>query len=195
MTFRHEFVEALTLLATAIDRLKARGYSPPILVGGAAVELYTGGQVTSGDFDFVSADQAEFLSELERVGFERPKRAGWLTRSLWHPRLRFAVQVVSGALMDGNADAARIRIVEVSADQEESDLTLRVIPIEDLIADRMAQALATNVIREDMQNQAVRLYQLAEGLDSDYLDRRIRTETGGEGSLQILSDWAKSCAP
>ena len=62
--------------------------------------------------------------------------------------------------------------------------TLRVISVEDLIADRMAQALAGKPFRNDMQNQAVRLYQLAEGIDSDYLDRRIRTETGGAASLE-----------
>jgi hypothetical protein len=194
MPFRPEFIEALELLATAIDRLEARGLRPPILVGGAAVELYTGGQVTSGDFDFVSPVQAEFFSELEKVGFERPKRAGWLTRSLWHPRLEFGVQVVSGALMDGNADAARIRLLEVSAGQREGNLILNVIPVEDLIADRMAQALAGRDIREDMRNQAISLYQLADSIDSDYLDRRIRNETGREASLQTLKEWAERCA-
>jgi hypothetical protein len=115
MPFRPEFIEALELLATAIDRLEARGLAPPVLVGGAAVELYTGGQVTSGDFDFVSPVQPEFFSELQKVGFERPRRAGWLTRSLWHPRLAFGVQVVSGSLMDGNADPARITLKDWAA--------------------------------------------------------------------------------
>jgi hypothetical protein len=64
----------------------------------------------------------------------------------------------------------------------------------DLIADRMAQALAGKSFRNDMQNQAVRLYQLAEGIDSDYLDRRIRTETGDEAPLETLAEWLKSCA-
>ncbi len=194
MGFRPEFVEALTLLATAIEQLADSGHSPPVLVGGAAVELYTGGQITSGDFDFVSSRQPEFFAELEKLGFERPDRAGWLTRSLWHPRLRFGVQVVSGSLMDGNADSERIRLIDVSTGPEERGLTLRVIPVEDLIADRMAQALAGKPFRKDMQNQSVRLYELAESIDSDYLERRIRTETGGEASLETLAEWLKSCA-
>ena len=193
MPFRPEFMAALALLATAIDRLKARGYAPPILVGGAAVELYTGGEVTSGDFDFVSPAQAEFFAELEKVGFERPRRAGWLTRSLWHPELQFGLQVVSGALMDGSADRARIRLLDVSA-SEGGHSTLSVIPVEDLIADRMAQALAGRDIRTDMQRQAVRLYQLADSIDTDYLDRRIRNETAGEACLQTLKDWTAACA-
>jgi hypothetical protein len=80
-TYRTEFSEALTLLAVAADRLVRRGHSARVLVGGAAVELYTGGRITSGDFDFVSQWQSEFFAELEAVGFERPQTVGWLKRS------------------------------------------------------------------------------------------------------------------
>jgi hypothetical protein len=183
MTFRPEFREALALVATAVERLTAKGHAPPVLVGGGAVELYTGGQITSGDFDFVSGQQMPFFEELEALGFMRPSTVGWLNRSLWHPELLVAVQVVSQPLMDGRADRGRIRVIEIDGAK------LSVIPIEDLIADRMAQALASGPIRKDMQNQAVRLYQFAEGLDTPYLDRRIRTETGNEASLETLSGW------
>ena len=118
-------------------------------MGGAAVELYTGGRITSGDFDFVSQWQSEFFAELEAVGFERPDKPGWLTRSLWHPELHFGVQVVSQPLMDGRADDSKIQVIDVGSDRE---LTLRVITIEDLIADRMAQSLSARPMREDMKN-------------------------------------------
>lgn len=186
MAYRPEFREALALLATAVQRLHARGYEAPILVGGAAVELFTGGQITSGDFDFVSPWKSEFFAELEALGFERPDR-GWLTKSLLHPRLGFGVEVVSGALMDGLADKKRIRVIEIG----ETD-RISVIPLEDLIADRIAQALAGNSIREDMKNQAIRLYQLAGPLDQDYLDRRIGAETGNDASLATLVSWLKN---
>ena len=124
------------------------------------------------------------------LGFTQPSEPGWLTRSLYHPDLLMAVQVVSGSLMDGKADPARIQVIEV-----EAGASLRVIPVEDLIADRMAQALDGRRIRKDMQNQAVRLFQLAEGLDKDYLDARIRTETGSDASLATLSDWVTECRP
>lgn len=186
-TYRIEFSEALTLLALAADRLVRRGHPAPVLVGGAAVELYTGGRITSGDFDFVSPWQSEFFAELEAVGFERPQTVGWLKRSLWHPTLKFGVQVVSGSLMDGRADGSKIQVVEVDSS---SKLRLRVIPVEDLIADRMAQALAGPRIRDDMKSQAVSLYRFAESLDRQYLDRRIRDETGGEASLETLIQWS-----
>ncbi len=110
MPLRPEFKAALALLASATERLVAKGFPAPILVGGAAVELYTGGAVTSGDFDFVSPWRDEFFAELKAVGFEHPKTVGWLERSLLHPRLDLAVQVVSRPLMDGNADPDRVQI-------------------------------------------------------------------------------------
>ncbi len=46
-----------------------------------------------------------------------------------------------------------------------------------------------------MRNQAVRLYQLAEGLDEQYLDGRIKTETGNEASLETWVAWVTACKP
>jgi len=189
MAFRPAFREALSILATAVERLTQKGYPAPVLVGGAAVELYTDGQITSGDFDFVSDQQIPFFEELMALGFTRPSQPGWLQRSLWHPDLLLAVQVVSSTLMDGHVDRRRVRVIEVDRQGEAQGAVLSVIPVEDLIADRMAQALAGRSIRKDMQNQAVRLYQLAESLDEEYLDARIRTETANEASRETLSDW------
>jgi len=186
MVFRPAFREALTLFAKAIQRLEARGVEAPILVGGAAVEFFTGGQITSGDFDFVSARKDEFFAELLKVGFIRPQGPGWLDRSLFHPGLGFGVQVVSGQLMDGQAERSRIVIVRLPGGAGET----RLIPLEDLIADRMAQALAGPRIEKDMQNQSVSLYRLAENLDRDYLDRRIKTETGNAATLATLLAWS-----
>jgi hypothetical protein len=183
MPLRPKFREALGLIATAIERLQARGFEAPILVGGAAVELLTGSAVTSADFDFVSPWKDEFFEELQKVGFERPTKPGWLRNSLYHPRLNFGLQVVSGVLMDGHTDRTRIKVFEVGG-------KVRVTPVEDLIADRMAQALAGRTIREDMKNQAVRVYQLAGKVDEDYLDGRIRSETANEASLATLKAWS-----
>ena len=89
--------------------------------------------------------------------------------------------------MDGLADKNRVRVIAVGETDE-----LSVIPVEDLIADRMAQALAGRNVREDMKNQALRLYQLAGPLDEDYLGRRIGVETGNEASLATLLGWLKN---
>lgn len=193
MPLRPQFTEALVLLAKAIERMEAKGLSLPVLVGGAAVELYTGGSIASGDFDFVSNWQREFFAELKALGFDRPERPGWLQWAVAHPDFDFGVQVVSGRLMDGNTDLKRVQILDLDAYEDGKPLKLLVIPVEDLIADRMAQALSTVRGDEAMRNQAVRLYQLAEELDEQYLDGRIRTETGNEASLETLVAWVTAC--
>jgi hypothetical protein len=48
--------------------------APPILVGGAAVELYTGGAYTTGDLDFVGSVPATVSKALEEAGFRREGR-------------------------------------------------------------------------------------------------------------------------
>lgn len=47
---------------------------PPVLVGGGAVELYTAGAYTTGDFDFVGGVPAPVVKALEQAGFERKGR-------------------------------------------------------------------------------------------------------------------------
>lgn len=181
MAFRPEFREALSLLARAIRALVDAGHEPPILVGGAAVEFFTGSAVTSGDFDLVTPYQGELEEALRPYGFERRREPGVLQTCLIHEELGFAVQVVSGLLMDGKACREKISIVEF----DEGGI-LAVIPIEDLIADRMGQAYSVDPPREDMLDQAVKLLQLAEAIDETYLDRRIREETVGEAALETL---------
>ena len=46
----------------------------PILVGGAAVELYTGGAYTTGDLDFVGTVPPLVASALKEAGFDRRGR-------------------------------------------------------------------------------------------------------------------------
>lgn len=86
-TYRSEFVAALALLAEAFDDVVAAGYERPIIVGGAAVEFYTGGAVASGDFDVLTAGQKELEAALLHRGFVRPSGPGVLTRGLYHPQL------------------------------------------------------------------------------------------------------------
>lgn len=46
----------------------------PVLVGGSAVELYTGGAYTTGDMDFVGIVPSEVAKKLEKSGFEKKGR-------------------------------------------------------------------------------------------------------------------------
>jgi hypothetical protein len=52
---------------------------PPVLAGGAAVELYTAGAYTTGDLDFIGDVTDEVAESLREAGFEREGRH-WIHR-------------------------------------------------------------------------------------------------------------------
>lgn len=183
------FKEALSLLAEAVSQVKAAGGIEPVLVGGGAVEFYTAGRFLSGDLDLV-APQIEAIEEaLIAVGFERSRGIGQPRRGVVHPELKIGVEVVSGALMDGRTDRARIRVLDIGQGR-----TLRIIPPEDLIADRVAQALSVRSPDKAMIAQAVLLFRLVQDIDEVYLDERISFETSGEAGLSTLKMWASDNA-
>jgi len=94
----------------------------PILVGGAAVELYTGGAYTTGDLDFVGTVPPVVASALKKAGFERRGRH-WI-----HEVGEIFVEFPSSGLDSG----------EDSVVLEVEDQRVIVIDPEALIADRLA---------------------------------------------------------
>ncbi|HXQ52295.1 MAG TPA: hypothetical protein VN754_07540 [Candidatus Binataceae bacterium] len=190
-TYRTEFVEALKLLAGAFAEIMRAGHKRPVIVGGAAVEFYTGGSIVSGDFDVVTDATRELEEALIARGFRRPSGAGALLRGVFHPSLGIGVEVVSGELFDGAADEARVRLVTLDTEGE----PVAVPAVEDMIADRMGQFCANPAAHGEMLTQAIVLYRIAKldvetPLDEDYLDQRIGYETAGTYSLRFLSEKA-----
>jgi hypothetical protein len=188
-TYRPEFVAALALLAQAFEEVVAAGYDRPIIVGGAAVEFYTGGAVASGDFDVLTAAQAELEAALIRRGFRRLSEPGTLTRGLHHPDFGIGFEVVSGQLFDGAADRGRTRVVPIDTN------AVRFPAVEDMIADRMGQFAAPVRGDAEMLGQAIVLYRIARHnlehpLDTQYLDQRIKHETAGSYDLRFLIEEA-----
>src|SRR6202035_4638761 len=134
----------------------AAGHARPVLVGGASVEFYTGGAITSGDFDVVTGAQPALEAALIEIGFHGEDRTGRLLRGLYHPALAIGVEIVSGPLFDGLTDRARILIVEIGGHE------LALPPVEDMIADRMGQHAAIERGVHEMLQQAVALFLLAD---------------------------------
>ncbi len=91
--------------------------------------------------------------------------------------------MVGGRLLDGRADRARVSRIEFR------DGSLRLVPIEDMIADRMGQALAGRRPDQAMRDQAVWPYRFAISPDRLYLGRRIREETADEATMATLEAW------
>jgi len=177
--FRPEFEAALQLFAKITEEIEAAGFQPPILVGGAAVELYSGSMIATGDFDVVTSRQDVLETALQHHGFVKPSGPGKSTRGWIHPELRLGFEVVGSSLMDGKADRSRVLLIDV-ADGEH----FAVIAVEDLIADRMGQYHSGTA--PEMLEQAKSLFKLYQGEDISYLERRIREETSNEYGIAEL---------
>ena len=179
--FRPEFEQALNLFARVSEELEANGVPAPILVGGAAVELYTSSSIATGDFDVVSGQQEAVEAALCRHGFTKPSGPGSMTRGWVHPKLQLGFEIVGSSLLDGLADRQRVRLVSIGSGQR-----FAVIAVEDLIADRMGQYASGSA--PEMIQQAETLFALSGDLDLEYMDRRIREETNQEYGTFDLQD-------
>ncbi|MDG4718050.1 MULTISPECIES: hypothetical protein [Thalassospira] len=179
--YRPEFVEALRLLSDAFDDVESQGHQRPVLVGGAAAELITLGELMSGDLDVVTPWQDIFETALEEAGFERSVGPGSFSRGFLHPVLEVGVEVVGRTLLDGRGSYDRVFLLRL-----DDGRAVDVICVEDLIADRMAQYNCPPNYDRDRLDQAIKLYKLALELDKDYLDRRIVEETFGDFNLEFL---------
>jgi hypothetical protein len=177
--WRPELLTALRLLARLSEALHKRGLPRPILVGGAAVEYFTGSALMTGDVDLASPVQPELEEELVRLGFTKPEGLGHTPLGWVHPDLGLGFEVVASTPMDGTVDYRRILLVQGLA-----DTPFAMIPVEDLIADRMGQYASGSA--PEMLGQARTLFGLHPTLDIPYLERRIREETGGDLGIEDL---------
>jgi hypothetical protein len=179
--YRPEFEAALRLFARVSEAMKARGFRAPVLVGGAAVEIYSLSTINTGDFDISTGAQDVFEEELRRVGFIRPSGVGMATRGWIHPELKLGFEVVSSTLLDGMADREKVELLDFAPDGE-----VAVLAVEDIIADRMGQ-FASGTAHE-MREQAQKLFILHNEADLDYMDQRIRYESGGDYGVADLKN-------
>jgi len=178
-TYRPEFESALRAFARASEAMKRKGFEAPILVGGAAAELYSGSTITTGDFDVVTGRQGAFEEALRELGFSRPLGPGHTPLGWIHPELKLGFEVVSGSLFDGMADSARVRLIDFDPDG-----AIAVISLEDMIADRMGQYASGTA--PELLGQARVLFALHPDADLAYLERRIREETSSDHGIASL---------
>jgi hypothetical protein len=95
---------------------------PPVLVGGAAVELYTGGAYTTGDYDFVGDVPESVGKALEKAGFKREGRH-WI-----HAKAELFVEFPGSAVQPH----------EKTAMLDMGDVSVLTLSPEDMIIDRLA---------------------------------------------------------
>lgn len=109
------------LVAAAIGDALERAGCHPVLVGGAAVEIYTRSAYTTFDLDFVAASTEGLAATMGELGFERSGRH-WL-----HRELSLAVEFPGTVLAPAR-----------SVSMDVAGLKLTIIAVEDLIVDRLA---------------------------------------------------------
>jgi hypothetical protein len=132
-----------------------------IIVGGEAVEVYTGGQFTTGDIAIVVSNREKTEQLLAKAGFKERGRI-WVS-----PEYGIAVDIVS-SIVAGKTE--RTRTIEVS------DVTVRLEAIEDLIVGRLVSAKYwKGTYQLDLEQAAVLLANFPD-LDKEYLKQRIKEQ-------------------
>lgn len=156
----------VALLTTACV---ARGWQPPVVVGGHALEVYTGGGYATVDIDLVS--MSEPLEDiLGEWGFGRSGRH-WFDESLG------LVVEAPGSRLD---PGARERVTAVRTRSG----TAYVIGVEDLIVDRLSSCVHRKVDDDCVYAQAL-LREHFGRLELPYLRRRAAAEGVAERLAMI----------
>ncbi len=154
----------------------ALGVSPPVVVGGLAVETYTTAEYTTRDVDFIHTDDSAVARVMHALGFT--KRPGH--RYYVHPQVDVYVEFPTGPL-DGDST----RISEIQLDDGS---LIFVIGIEDIIIDRLSAWQNWDKLREDSEDaiQAITLLVAQAGsIDHDYL-KAVAAERGLSDALSEI---------
>lgn len=114
--------ERLAAAAAWLQGLYRDESATPVLVGGSAVELYTGGAYRTGDLDFVGSVPPAVASQLKEAGFRRQGRH-WI-----HDEQQLFFEFPSTELDEGDR-WARIEV---------GPLSVVILGFEETLVDRLA---------------------------------------------------------
>lgn len=148
------------LIGFLFEELSKRGVDV-CLVGGEAVELYTGGQFSTGDIDITVSDRSLAEKILKNLGFQREGMI-WLNK-----RLKVAFQIVASY----PSHREKVRVVKAQG------LSIKVVGVEDLIVDRLVAAKYWRSNPKLDTEQALVLFRnFKNSLDLSYLKQRTEEE-------------------
>lgn len=148
-------------VAILSKEIVGKGGTPPIVVGGEALEIYTQGSYTTGDIDIISQPD-ELESALKDWGFIKTGRL-WLNK-----QLDIYIDWRGGSLGEGKQPET-IKIGE--------GLEVKVIAIEDLIIDRLNAVKWWGDTDSLMWAKVLIGIKKAVGrVDTDYLKERAKKE-------------------
>jgi hypothetical protein len=189
--WRMNFLSALKLLARAGARLPF-GVPDPVLCGGSAVELYTGGLWPAVDLEVIGSDARLLTSELFAVGFRWSDRPRHAERGLWHRELDIGIDIIEARAAPSVAEQSNALVVVLDLDPSgpTNEASLKVVGIEDLIARQVGCWLRDGVSSGALAAQVQALVGLGrDGVGGpfgvSYLQRRLARETDGEVVVEM----------
>jgi hypothetical protein len=120
-----DFSKKIKIIAVITSAIKEKLNLTPVVVGGQAVEFYTGGGYSTMDVDIICEASIERIANvIERLGFYRENKYWILDSNI----IDLAVEVPSGPLA-----GSRDKLMEVQAGEH----TAYFIGVEDIIIDRL----------------------------------------------------------
>jgi hypothetical protein len=182
--WRKDFGAALRLIGWAAARLPY-GMPEPVLGGQAAVELYSGGLwLPARQVELLTTDPSRLRLELMKMGFRPGECSSSDARNLWHPTIDRCMSIGIRPPLDVNVVA-----VEIGSSGGHNPTTIRVVGIEDLIADQISSWLKKDGRRSEITMLVQVLVELGRaGVGGSfrpaYLQRRLAQRTGGEVVLE-----------
>ena len=167
-----EFNEGLKLLALLSRRMREAGAAEPIVTGASAVEIHSNGAFPSSDIEITVQDIQLCATELGRIGFQAddPNSA---RHRFWNDDLWIGIRISARVPFKGKALSARQASFETGCGP------VRVVSLEDTIAELVAAFDANPRQEQDRLERARQLFKGAGALNRPYLDLRLRDETLG----------------
>jgi hypothetical protein len=151
------FKRRINFLAFFTMKLKEYG-GDAILVGGEAIDVYTGGTFATSDIDLVVDDKTVAERLLNRFGFGKEANGLWLNKDL-----NIVIQVITESY---SGDTMKVRKFKIK------EFELKVAAPVDLIQNRLYSAkFWKSYLQLDLE-QSIALLKLFEGsIDNEYLDK------------------------
>jgi hypothetical protein len=182
--WRKDFVAALRLIGSAAARLPY-GAPEPVLGGQAAIELYSGGLwPPTRRVELLTTDTSGLRPELMEMGFRPDECSPSDARNLCHPTIDRCISIAVRASVDANVVA-----VEIGSPGGHDPTTIRVVGIEELIADQISAWLRKGGDRSEITTLVQVLVELGRAgvagpFRPAYLQRRLARQTGGDVVLE-----------
>lgn len=172
-----DFSKKIKIIAVITSAIKENLNLTPVVVGGQAVEFYTGGGYATMDVDIICEASTKKIGEiLEKLGFYRENKY-WILDS---NKLDLAVETPSGPLAGAND-----KLMELEIGQH----TAYFIGVEDIIIDRLNAYVHWN---EKWQEEWILGMMVTnyEDIDWKYL-KKMSNQEGVNDSLKRMVDRAE----